>query len=76
MKSHGRECREAAKFTGSYKEVDGRVTEKFMGAGFLEQKQCITYLRLMTYQSAQAKLSLDVALCVWSIYDVYFVRLH
>ena len=36
MKCHRRECREAAKFIGSCEEIDGRTTEKFMEAGFLE----------------------------------------
>ena len=34
MKCHRRECRKAAKFIGSCEEIDGRTTEKFMGAGF------------------------------------------
>ena len=76
MKCHRRECRKAAKFIGSCEEIDGRTTEKFMGAGFfgVEAEQHVSSFDDVPERAAQ--LGKDVALCVWCICGAYFVRLQ
>ena len=56
MKCHRRECRKAAKFIGSCEEIDGRTTEKFMGAGFfgVEAEQHVSSFDDVPERAAQS----------------------